>query len=740
MTRIPSDLTVEQQAHLVTGVGPWRTYAVPDREIPAVSLSDGPHGLRAQGEVGDNFGLAASTESTCFPPAVAIGSSWDVEVAAEVASAIGREARMLGVDIVLGPGVNIKRSPLCGRNFEYLSEDPLLSGRLGSAYVSALQAEGVGASLKHFAVNNQETDRMRISAEVDERTLREIYLPAFERIVKEAQPATVMCSYNRINGIFASENRWLLTDVLRDEWGFKGAVVSDWGAVHDNAAAISAGLDLEMPGTDGRTPPLIVNAVHDGTLSASDLGRASQRVLGLQAWHAEGRGSVDFDEHHRLARSVATRCAVLLKNDRETLPLNAATRLAVIGELARSPRFQGGGSSHVNATRTISFLDALPEYVSGEVAFAQGYARDPGSDDDVRLLADAVELAAGAEVAVVFAGLSETDESEGFDRDGIQLPAHQAQLIRAVSAVASRTVVVLSNGGVVSLEGWHDEVDSILEGFLLGQASGGAIADLLFGTVTPSGRLAETIPQHLSDHLSTPNFPGESGRVIYGERLLVGYRAFTTLGRAPRYPFGHGLSYTTFEESDFDVTVVDDCTADVSLVVANVGDRAGGHVVQVYVDATSHRGIQRPKRELRGFAKVFLQPGETASVTIPLDKRAFAYWDVDVQDWIVTPGEYAVQLGADSETITQERTVALVGQDTAPELTLWSTLQEWLTHPIVGASVLDEVASDKLRLVAQPHILRAIGTLPMQKIVNTLGATVPFDTFASLMARSRSGR
>lgn len=729
-----SDLSLEQKSHMVTGVGPWNTYAIPELGIEPMKLSDGPHGLRSQDAGGDNFALTESEESTCFPPAVAIGSSWDPSVAERVASAIGREARMLGVDIVLGPGVNIKRSPLCGRNFEYLSEDPLLSGVLGSAYVRAIQAEGVGASVKHFAVNNQESDRMRISADVDTRTLREIYFPAFERVVKEAAPATVMCSYNKINGVFSSQNRWLLTDLLRGEWGFGGAVISDWGAVHDTPAAVASGLDLEMPGTEGRTPPIVEEAVVSGRLAEKELDTAVDRILDLQKWRDGARAEIDFDEHHALAREVATECAVLLKND-GILPLASTTRVAVIGEFARTPRFQGGGSSHVRATKIESFLDALVAYAEVPVAFEPGYALD-GEADAASLRDAAVAVATSAEVAVVFAGLSETDESEGFDRSSIEIPAAQVEVIRAVAATGVATVVVLSNGGIVSLEDWHDDVDAILEGFLLGQGSGGAIADLLYGEANPSGRLAETVPRRLADLPSTMNFPGEQGHVLYGERLLVGYRGLTSLGRAARYPFGYGLSYTTFETSGFSVEATSNDSAVVEVTVTNTGDRAGAHVVQIYVAAGS-TGVVRPLRELRAFSKVRLDAGESRTVSMNLDRRAFAYWDIETNDWVVEPGRYSVQLGADSETILSEQEVTLDGDEITRELTLWSTLAEWIEHPVVGPTLLDEIGSDRLRYVAQPHILRGIGTLPMAKIAHSLRETVSSEKFDAIMARTR---
>ena len=731
----PSELTLEQKSRLVSGQDSWTTHPIPEHGIPAVRVADGPHGLRAQLSGGDNFALTPSEPATCFPPAVAVGTSWDPAVAERIAAAMGSEARTFGVDVVLGPGVNIKRSPLCGRNFEYFSEDPLLSGVLGAAYVRGMQGVGVGSSLKHFAVNNQEGDRMRASAEVDERTLREIYLPAFERVVKESKPATVMCAYNKINGTFASENRWLLTDVLRGEWGFDGVVVSDWGAVHDPAAAVRAGLDLEMPGTNGRTPPIVAAAIESGELDEHHLDESVARILALAAWRAEKTEAVDFEAHHALAREVAAQCAVLLKNT-GVLPLDPTARVAVIGEMARTPRYQGGGSSRVNSTRTDAFLDVVGELAQVDVVFEPGYTLE-GNGDAVALRDAAVAAASEAEVAVVFAGLGETDESEGFDRTTIDLPTEQIELIKAVAAAAAQTVVVLANGGVVTVEQWHDDVDAILEGFLLGQAGAGAVADLLYGVVSPSGRLAETIPERLLDVPSTPNFPGEKGQVLYGERLLVGYRGFTTLDRPVRYPFGFGLSYTTFELTDFSVAVTGPDSAVASVTVTNSGSRDSAEVVQVYVDATAHSEVLRPKRELRAFTKVHLAAGESRSVELPLSKRAFAYWDVDLHDWNVTPGNYVVQLCLDAQTVHSEERIQLEGDNWIPELTLWSTLQEWLDHPVVGGTLLDEVDSEQLRLVTQPHILRAIGTLPMQKIANTLSGSVRAATFEQLMARTR---
>ncbi|MFJ9711283.1 glycoside hydrolase family 3 C-terminal domain-containing protein [Streptomyces sp. NPDC101234] len=758
----PSRLSLEQKAALLSGQDFWSTRPVQDAGLPSVVLTDGPHGVRRQVGEFDHMGIYESLPSTCFPPAVAVGSSWDPEVAARVGAAVGREARALGVHVVLGPGVNIKRSPLCGRNFEYYSEDPLLSGHLGAAHVRGQQEQGVGASLKHFAVNNQETDRMRVSADVDERTLREIYLPAFEHIVAEAAPATVMAAYNKVNGVHAAQNRWLLTEVLRDEWGFTGAVVSDWGAVHDPVASVRAGLDLEMPGPSPENARRIVDAVRDGELDEYVVDMAVRRIVALaglaaeQPGEPEGSGGsdgsdelvgFDADAHHRLARELAAECAVLLRNENRALPLASAQRIAVIGEFAATPRYQAGGSSHLNPTRLDNALDAIRESAAAHgstVEFAPGFTLD-GSGDAVALREAAVAAARSADVAVVFAGLAESAESEGFDRDDLFLPAVQVELIRAVAAEAARTVVVLSNGGIVSLEGWHDEVDAILEGFLLGQGGGHAIADLLFGKANPSGRLAETIPLRLEDNPSFVNFPGEQGHVRYGEGVMVGYRWYGTTGAPVRYPFGHGLSYTTFAVGDLAVESTGVDSARVSLTVTNTGARAGKHVVQVYV-ATEAGPVRRPARELRAFAKVRLAPGESRTIGFDLGRRAFAHYDVryDVQDggWAVAPGEYLVQIGENAATVIAEAAVSLAGDAVAQELTLESTFGEWIAHPVVGSTLLQELTAalpedQGSQLGDRPELLQAVRDVPMKRVVGLVEGDALDETLERLMERTR---
>jgi beta-glucosidase len=739
----PDDLAalpLERKVLLLSGQDFWSTAPVEEIGVPSVLLTDGPHGVRRQQADFDRIGLLASVPATCFPPAVAVGSSWDPEVAGAIGAAVGREARALGVPVVLGPGVNIKRSPLCGRNFEYYSEDPLVAGVLGAAHVRGQQGEGVGASVKHFAANNQETERMQVSADVDERTLREIYLPAFERVVTEAQPATVMCAYNRVNGVYASQHRWLLTEVLRDEWSFTGAVVSDWGAVDDRVAALAAGLDLQMPGDHGAGNQLVVDAVRAGELDEAVVDRSVRRVAALAGWVTEPTDGFDTHAHHELARELAAGCAVLLKNDGGALPLAPGAGVAVVGEFARTPRYQGGGSSHVNATRVDDALSALRDLVDGTVTFAPGFALD-GSGDATALREDALAVARDADVTVVFAGLAEADESEGFDRTTLDLPEVQVELIRGVGAVSPRTVVVLSSGGVVSLESWHDDVDAVLAGFLLGQAGGSALADLLVGRTNFSGRLAETIPLRLQDTPSYLNFPGEQGHVRYGEGVMVGYRHVVSAERPVRYPFGHGLSYTTVETTDLRVRTTGDDGATVSLTVTNTGDRAGRHVVQVYV-ATTAGPVRRPVRELRAFTKLSLEPGESRTVSFELDRRAFAYWDVREGGWIVAPGEYTVQIGRSAADVVAEATVTLAGDDVIPELTLHSSVAEWFEHPVAGPQLLEGFLATMPEGAAEMHaeMLQMIGSMPMRRFAADFGAAIPSSELERLIAAARAAR
>ncbi|MEV4033660.1 glycoside hydrolase family 3 C-terminal domain-containing protein [Streptomyces umbrinus] len=739
-----AELSLDEKTALLSGRDMWFTKPAERAGITSLVLSDGPHGVRLQRQDTSLHGLYDSEPATCFPPAVALASSWDPALVGRVGEALGREARALGVDVLLGPGVNIKRSPLCGRNFEYFSEDPLLSGVLGAAHVRGVQGQGVGASVKHFAANNQETDRVRVSADVDERTLREIYLPAFERIVAEAHPATVMCSYNKINGIYAAESRWLLTKVLREEWGFDGLVVSDWGAVADRIAALLAGTDLEMPGSGPSTDAAVAAAVRSGELDETVVDTAVARLRGLASRVRAETGepavdsAVDFEAHHRLARAAAADSLVLLKNRNRTLPLDPAGRIAVIGEFAAAPRHQGGGSSHVNATRVDSPLDELRTLLpDAQVDFAQG-SDTTGRSDSTHQREEAVALAARADTAVLVVGLREADESEGYDRDHLLLPQDQIELIRAVAAAAPRTVVVVLNGGVVSLEDWHGDVDAIIEAWLPGQAGGGAIADVLTGRVTPSGRLAETIPLRLGDTPSFLNFPGEQGHVRYGEGVMVGYRYYETADVAVRYPFGHGLSYTTFDQTEFSVTANGPDTATAGVTVTNTGDRFGKQVVQIYVTAPQ-RPVSSPARELRGFAKVALAPGESATVEIPLDRRAFAYWDITRQDWTVAAGPYQVQVADNAHDVLATAVLNLPGDNRVRPLTLDSPVGDWFAHPAAGPALNSAMTSglteEKATAAAEGNAeaLRLLSSMAMRQYVQFFPGGIPQELLEECM-------
>ncbi|NGN67767.1 beta-glucosidase [Streptomyces sp. A7024] len=709
--------TLEEQAALGSGADFWTTKAV--GEVPSLLLTDGPHGVRKQTGATDHLGLAESHPATCFPPATGLAQSWDPALARRVGEALGRESRALGVDVLLGPGINIKRDPRCGRNFEYYSEDPHLTGALAAAWVNGLQSTGVGASLKHFAANNAEHDRMRSDSDVDARTLREIYLRAFEHVIRTARPWTVMCSYNRINGVYAAENHWLLTQVLRDEWGYEGAVVSDWGAVADRVAAVAAGLDLEMPGTGGATDAAVVAAVRAGTLDPAAVERAAGRVGELAAKASEGRAEAavaDPADHHALAREVAAHCLVLLKNDGDLLPLPAGGSLAVLGEFATAPRYQGGGSSHVNPTRLDVPLDEI-RALAGDVTYARGFTTD-GEGDAATLRDEAVRTAAAAPAAVLFLGLAAHQESEGFDRDHIELPADQLQLLAEVVRAQPRTAVVLAHGGVLRLAPVAAAAPAILDAALLGQAGGGAVADVLFGRVNPSGRLAETVPVRLQDTPAYLNFPGENSHVRYGEGIHVGYRWYDARDMEVTFPFGHGLSYTTFAYSGLEL-LADAAGITARVTVTNTGERAGREVVQCYA-AKPDSPVVRPPRELRGFAVAELEPGESTQVEVLVRRADLAYWETRADRWIVEDGDYEVAVGASSRDLRLRRRVAVIGDELRLPLTLDSTLGELQAdpdaaevlaeffQPLAGADG-DGLGVDLARMMASVPIRRIVG-------------------------------
>ena len=614
-------------------------------------VSDGPHGLRKQDEKVDHLGVNDSIKAVCFPAASATAASFDKALIERMGEAVGDSCQHEKLSVVLGPAVNIKRSPLCGRNFEYFSEDPYLTGKMAAAFIHGVQSKNVGVSIKHFAANSQEHRRMSSSSDADERTLREIYFPGFEIPVKEEQPWTVMCSYNRINGVYASENRWLLTEVLRDEWGFEGYVMSDWGAVSDRVAGVAAGLDLEMPSSGGYNDRKIVEAVRAGKLDEKLVDLAVERILNIVFRYTENaRPETPWDKEadHLLAAEIAADCMVLLKNEDNVLPLNKSDEIAFIGEFAAKPRFQGGGSSHINCFKTTSALEAAEGL---KITYARGYsvADDEATDE---MIAEAVTAARKAKVAVVFAGLPDVYESEGYDRSHMRMPACQNKLIEAVAAANPNTVVVLHNGSPVEMP-WIGKVKAVLEAYLGGQAVGLAAVRVLFGEVNPSGKLPETFPKKLSDNPSYLFYGGEGNVTEYREGVFVGYRYYDKKEAEVLFPFGHGLSYTTFEFSDLqlDKTAMDDTdTLGVRVKVKNTGKRAGKTVVQLYVGDTESTPI-RPVRELKGFEKVFLAPGEEKEVAFTLGKRAFAYWNTQLHDWHVETGDFTIEIGASSRDI-----------------------------------------------------------------------------------------
>ncbi len=728
-------LTLEEKASLTSGATFWRTKAA--GSVPSIMLTDGPHGVRKQPEGGDHLGLHVSEPATCFPPAVALGSTWDPALLERVGEALGREAQAHGVGVLLGPGINIKRSPLCGRNFEYLSEDPFVSGTLGSALVRGLQSQGVGASLKHFAVNNQEADRLRVSADVDLRPLREIYLRGFQRVVTTAHPWTVMCSYNRINGVYASQNPWLLTTVLRDEWGFDGLVVSDWGAVDDRVEGLRAGLDLEMPASGGRTDAQIVAAVRSGDLDEAVLdvtaGRVADLVARAVAGHRE-EATYDVDAHHALAREAAAAGVVLLRNEGDLLPLAPETSVAVIGEFARTPRYQGAGSSQINPTRLDNALDAVRELASGRVTFAAGFrlAGAPEGTDGTDLVAQAVDAATRADVALVFVGLPGTAESEGFDRDDIEIPADQLALLDAVVAANRQTVVVLSNGGVVRLSSFADRVPAIVEGWLLGQAGGSAVVDVLYGAVNPSGRLAETVPVRLQDSPAYLDFPGEFGHVRYGEGLFVGHRWYDARELPVSYPFGHGLSYTTFDYRDLEVAQDPDGGLTASVVVTNTGSRDGAEVVQLYAGLPGSTVVRAP-RELRAYAKVHVRAGESRTVELPVAADDLAYFDTRVDRWVVEGGAYTVEVGTSSRDLRLSTSVQVVGDDIRFPLTRSSSILEVVADPVAGPG-MRAALTGLLGDGDDPELLKVVGSFPVGRVASFPGVDLGPEQLEALLA------
>jgi len=670
--KLIGQMTLEEKASLCSGRDFWHLKGIERLGIPSIMVTDGPHGLRKQAGDSDHVGLFDSVPATCFPTASALAATWNREIVYQVGEALGEECREENVGVILGPGANIKRSPLCGRNFEYFSEDPYLTGEMAKSHINGVQSKGIGTSLKHYTVNNQEFRRMVIDAIVDERSLREIYLPGYEIAVKEAQPWTVMCAYNKVNGTYCAENEYLMTGILKEEWGHEGLVVTDWGAMNDRVDGLKAGVELEMPGAPNGNDARIVAAVRNGELDEAVLDRAVERILKM-IFKAEETLAQDYaydrQAHHTLARRAAGEGAVLLKNDDAILPLRESAKIALIGQFAKIPRYQGAGSSLINPTSLDNLFDEIIKLVGDEqMTYAPGYTQK-GDQADAGLIADALEIAKDVDVVVICAGLTDMYETEGLDREHMKMPPGHDALIDAIAAVHPNVVVVLSNGSPVEIP-WADDVSGILEGYLGGQAGAGAISDILYGKVNPSGKLAETFPLRLEDTPSQHYFPSGPATVEYRESIYVGYRYYDTVNQDVLYPFGHGLSYTTFEYSDLQLSqnqISEDETLTVTLKVRNTGDVPGKEVLQIYIRDVESISF-RPDKELKGFAKVQLQPGEVTEVVLELNQRAFAYYNTELENWHVESGAFEIMVGASSREIRLKAIVEVISTQPAAPL------------------------------------------------------------------------
>ncbi len=685
-------------------------------------MTDGPNGLRKQADDADALGLNHSVTAISFPSAALTASSFNRDLLKALGSHLGAAARANDVQVLLGPGVNIKRSPLGGRNFEYFSEDPLVAGELGKAYVAGVQSQGVGVSVKHFAANNRENQRFTVSSNMDERTLREIYLAAFENIVKNAHPATIMCSYNAINHQLNSQNRQLLTDILRDEWGFQGVVMSDWGAVADHTAALKAGLDLEMPGKGQLSTDEILTAVREGRLSESQLDVAIRRLLRLidqVGTKAENQNDYDLDTEHTFACQVAEESMVLLKNEAQALPIQATDKVAFIGPLAAQPRYQGGGSSHVNAFKVVTPLQAARAQTS--VLYAPGYSLSDSKVDSA-LTAEAVETARKVDKVLLFVGVPEQDESEGFDKQSLELPENQNTLIEKVAAVNPNVIVVLQNGSAVTMP-WIKNVKAVLETYLAGEGVGEATWNVLSGGVNPSGKLAESFPLRLADTPTYGTFDAEKDDENYREGVFVGYRYYDMKQQPVLFPFGFGLSYTSFSYQDLQVRQTGDQSIEVQFAVTNTGSRSGQEIVQVYV-ANHASQIEKPAKELREFEKVRLEPGETKTVVLKLSRRAFSWYNAQTGAWQVDNGQYMIQVGASSADIKLQEAIELDWTATKPlEVTENTYFADVMMRPELS-SALQASGLDKLLKSLQDSSDNAqlLKNIPLRSAI-MLGAT-----------------
>lgn len=710
---IVKTLTLEEKASLTSGAEMFATSCLEEKGIASVFMSDGPHGLRKQEGKQDFMGKNESVTATCFPAACCVASSFDVEVAEKLGRGLAKNCQAESVDVLLGPGINIKRSPLCGRNFEYFSEDPYLAGSMGSAYVKALQAEGIGASLKHYVANNQETRRRTSNSKVSERAMREIYLSAFEKVVKEAKPWTVMASYNKVEGTYLTENRKYLVDILRKEWGFDGMVVSDWAAVHDRIAAVKGGCALTMPG-DSLHDHVIVDAVKSGALEERLLDEACEQIvaLSLKAQANRKKTSYDMEEGHRLAVELAKESLVLLKNEGDLLPLDADKKVLVVGAFAEEARYQGAGSSHVNAYK----VPTLQEVVGNcpNVSFVEGFGMEDSYDE--KKAQEAVNAAKKADVVVVMAGLPPIMESEGFDRYTMKLPRCQNRLITELASVQKNITVVLENGGVVEMP-WADEVPAIVEAYLVGEGVNEAIWSVLTGQTNPSGHLAESFPLCYEDSSAYLTWPGEGNEVTYGEDIFVGYRYYSSRKQRVRFPFGHGLSYTTFSYRDLFVErnrYVAGQTLEARVTVENTGKRAGKALVQLYVGCKKGAtAINRPVRELRRFEKVSLQPGESKTVIFTLDQRCFSYWDKGAHAFRVPGGDYTIEICQDAATVLLQQEITVEDEYIASgqKYDLMTPIVDVQKHPL-GKAFMEEVQPMIDAVIARMDMGKASAQMP----------------------------
>lgn len=684
-----AQMTLSEKASLCSGADFWHTKGIERLGLPSIMVTDGPHGLRKQEAAADHLGLNASVKAVCFPAGCAMAASFDRQAAETLGETLGEECQSEDVGIILGPAMNIKRSPLCGRNFEYYSEDPYLASETGTAYVRGVQSKHVGTSPKHFCANNQEYHRMTSDSKMDERTEREIYLAAFEGVVKQAKPWSIMNSYNKVNGTYMCENKKMLHNVLRDEWGFDGFVMTDWGAMDDRVQALDAGCNLEMPYGGPDNDKAVEEAVKTGKLSEETLDQSCKEIVRRVLQFTDGRAPVQFslENAHETARKLEEECAVLLKNEDEILPLVKGKKLAVIGSFAKTPRYQGGGSSHINSFRVSGAFDSLKEFT--DCVYAPGYERD-GEQTSEELLAQAVQAALAADTAIIFAGLPDSFESEGYDRKHLRMPEAQTALIKEVAKVQPNTVVVLHNGAPVEMP-WIGDVKGVVEAYLGGEAVGEAIANILTGAVNPSGRLPETFPLRLQDTPCYLTYGGENDKVEYREGVFVGYRYYESKEMPVLFPFGYGLSYTQFTYSNFRcerTKFTESGGTEVLVDVTNTGKMAGKEVVQLYVSKRDSRFI-RPVRELKGYEKVSLRPGETKTVHFTLDARAFALWHEQLHDWFVESGEYELQLGRSARDIAERLCVQVKGEKEERQTFTINSRLGAIMHTKLGKKFLD---------------------------------------------------